>query len=338
MPEFVLFPARRFFGARSQTAALFVSFAILVLAPSMAAAAAADAKRVVIGTGSDAGLYIGLGQAICKVVAQQTSSIDCSAQTSAGSVDNVRGLADGRFDIAIVQSDVHQHAVKGQAMFQKSGPNPDLRSLFSAYQESLAVIVREDSGINGMEDFPGTRINIGPNGSGSNTTMKVLLGMRGWKPSIFKQITTLEPREEAKSFCLGKVDIFTYVIGHPSALVKTILEKCPARFVGITGPVVDELVRRYPYYVRARIPAAAYPDLNHDVPSIGMYATVMTTTRLEDAVAYQVMKAVFEQLTAIRKTHDVFRFMTPVDMITGPLTAPFHDGAQRYLRNTGRIR
>ena len=168
--------------------------------------------------------------------------------------------------------------------------------------------------------------------------MKVLLGMRGWKPSIFKQITTLEPREEAKSFCLGKVDIFTYVIGHPSALVKTILEKCPARFVGITGPVVDELVRRYPYYVRARIPAAAYPDLNHDVPSIGMYATVMTTTRLEDAVAYQVMKAVFEQLTAIRKTHDVFRFMTPVDMITGPLTAPFHDGAQRYLRNTGRIR
>ena len=293
---------------------------------------------MVIGTGSDAGLYIGLGQSICKVVAQQTSSIDCSAQTSKGSVDNIRGLMDGRFDIAIVQSDVHQHAVNGQAMFQKNGSNAELRSLFSAYQESLAVMVRRDSGIEGIEDFPGTRINIGPNGSGSNTTMKMLLGMRGWTPKIFKGITTLPPREEAKSFCVGKVDIFTYVIGHPSALLKTILEKCPARFVGISGPAVDKLVRQFPYYVRARIPAAAYPDLNRDIPTIGMYATVMTTTRLDDAVAYQVMKAVFEQLTAIRKAHGVFRFMTPVDMITGPLTAPFHDGAQRYLRNTGRIR
>lgn len=327
-------PVRRILGMPMRRAALVAACAVFVLAPSVAGAAA---TLVTIGTGSDAGLYIKLGDAICKAVALQTSGIDCQVQPSNGSVENIQGLADDRYDIAIVQSDVQRHAVEGQAMFRKNGPFRDLRSLFSAYQESLAVVVRADSGIEGLEDFPGTRINFGPDGSGSNTTLKMLLGTRGWTPKIFNEITTLPPMEQAQSFCRGNVDIFTYVIGHPSSLIRTILQKCPARIIGISGPAVDELVKRFPYYVRARIPAAAYPDLNRDVPTIGMFATVVTTTRLNEEVAFRVTQAAFEQLLLIRKANEVFQFMNPVEMVKGPLTAPFHDGAQRYLRKTGRI-
>ena len=54
-----------------------------------------------------------LGKTIYEIIRFQTSQIKCKVAPSKGSVDNVKGLTKGRFDIAIVQSDVQHHAVKG---------------------------------------------------------------------------------------------------------------------------------------------------------------------------------------------------------------------------------
>ena len=325
----------RYFSLKTKSVAVFlIASTVWSLVPSAAFAA----QTITIGTGSRTGVYIVLGKAICKSISFVTSQIKCKVVPSKGSVDNVKGLAKGRFDISIVQSDVHHHAVRRQAMFKNTGPNRNLRSLFSAHQESLAVLVNPRSGITSLKKFPGKHINIGPNGSGSNTTMKMILAMNGWKYASFKKVETLANKAQAKKFCKKDLEIFTYVTGHPNNLVKSILKKCAAQMVSITGPAIDQLIGRYPYYVKTTIPRTAYIGLDQNVTSIGMLATVLTTTRLDERVAFQVTQAVFESLKKIRSIGEVFRYLHPIEMATRGMTAPLHTGARRYLKSSGRVK
>ena len=310
------------------TTVFLIAFTAWSLVPPVALAA----QTITIGTGSRTGVYILLGKTICEIIRFQTSQIKCKVVPSKGSVDNVKGLTDGRFDISIVQSDVHHHAVRGQAMFKGTGPNGSLRSLFSAYQESLAVIVSSKSSISSIKNFPGKHINIGPNGSGSNTTMRMILAMNGWKSAIFKKVEMLSNNAQANKFCKKNLEVFTYVTGHPNPLVKNILRNCKAKMINITGPAIDQLIGRYPYYVKTTIPRTAYIGLDQNVTSIGMLATVLTTTRLDDRVAYLVTQAVFESLKKIRSINEVFRYLHPIEMATRGMTAPLHKGALRYLQ------
>ena len=313
-------------------------FLISFTAWAFIAPSAFSAQTVVIGTGSSTGVYIMLGERICNLIRLQTSKIHCDAKTSKGSVDNIVGLKQGLFDIAIVQSDVHYHAVNGQAMFKKTGANPNLRSLFSAHQESLVVLVKEQSNVTGLANFPGKHINIGPNGSGANTTMRMILAMNGWKTSTFSKVETLSNSAQANKFCRNELDIFTYVAGHPNALVKRMLRDCPARMLSIEGPVIDKLIKRFPYYVKTTIPRTAYIGLDRDVTSIGMLATVLTTTRLDDRIAQIVTQAVFESLRRLRRSASVFRYLHPIEMATRGMTAPLHKGAHHYLKTSGRVK
>lgn len=299
---------------------------------------AAAGAKVTIGTGSKGGVYILLGEAICSAIKSHAPDIACAAVPSGGSVDNVKGLVDGRFDIGIVQADVHYHAVKGQGIFTRTGPVTTLRSLFSAHREMLAVIARPNTGIADLAGLPGHSIDIGPDGSGSNTTIKMLAAMSHWAPTSFKRLEMLAPQAQAANFCAGKVDIFTYVAGHPNQLVKDVLTKCPSRLVAIDGPAVDDLIKHYPYYVRGRIPADAYEGVKEDVATVGMLATVMTTTRLDEKVGYAVTKAVFDDLANFPDYSPIFLYLYPTDMVQYGLTAPFEAGAERYYRDTGRIK
>lgn len=338
MRERALRPVRRSLGRIGGRALEMAAFFLCLVISGLSSPGASAAQKIVIGTGSSTGLYVQLGRGICDAIKRHGNGIECEVVLSSGSVENVAGLVDGRFDIALVQSDVHYHAVMGQAMFRKAGPNKTLRSLFSAYRESLAVVVRPGAGIDGLAGLPGKRINIGPNGSGTNTTMKVLLGANRWAYSSFKKVDLLAPADQQKAFCANKLDAASFVAGQPNAVVEAVLRSCPAQLIPIAGPAVDDIVKRYPYYVRSRIPGGAYGEGSEDVPTLGLLATLMTTTRLSEPLAYEVTRVVFEHLGAVTDVNKVFFYMDPFEMANIGLTAPLHPGADRYLRQTNRVR
>src|SRR5688572_17306072 len=70
---------------------------------------------VAIGTGRPGGVYLPLGDSICRLfnldVAQR--GLRCAAFVSRGPVANIESLHDGRVDIAVVQSDVLADAING---------------------------------------------------------------------------------------------------------------------------------------------------------------------------------------------------------------------------------
>lgn len=52
-------------------------------------------------------------------------------------------------------------------------------------------------------------------------------------------------------------------------------------------------------------------------------------------MVYQLVKAVFDNIERFRRLHPAFADLKPEEMIKAGLTAPLHEGAERYYKERG---
>lgn len=297
----------------------------------------AQAESLTIGTGSNGGVYIHLGKAICDVVRREMRDTQCEAVTSKGSIDNLIGIKKGTFDLGIVQSDIQYYAVTGTGTFANIGAIKGIYGLFSAHPEALAIVTMKDSGITTLNDLVGRRIDIGRVRSGTNATMRLLFEAMGLPLSSFPLVATLDIKDQYGAICGRKVDVTAFLAGHPNGNVNKLIKLCDIGFVDVSGAAADRLIASNPYYVPALIPKESYGGLTMDVPTVGLVATVMAGAQMDTETAYYLTKAVFENLHFITSRHPSFYRLHTLEMARKGITAPRHSGAAQYLREVGRL-
>ncbi|WP_246766811.1 TAXI family TRAP transporter solute-binding subunit, partial [Bordetella pertussis] len=287
---------------------LAAACAAVALAWAAPTPAAAQQKFVSIGTGGVTGVYYAAGGAICRLVNKDRAShgVRCSVESTGGSVFNVNTIKAGELDLGVVQSDVGFNAYNGEGQFKQGGAYKKLRSVFSIHPEPFTVLARKEAGIKSFEDFKGKRFNVGNPGSGTRASMEELLASMGWTLKDFSLASELRPDEHGPALCDGKIDGFFYGVGHPSANIQDPTTTCGAQLVSLTGPAVDKLVDKYPYYALATIPGGLYPNNPQDTKTYGVTATFVTSEDVPEQTVYLVVKAVFDNFEDFKKLHPAF--------------------------------
>lgn len=312
--------------------------AAVALGASLASpVAVAEQKFVTIGTGGVTGVYYAAGGAICRLMNKERAKhgIRCSVESTGGSVYNVNTIKGGELDFGVAQSDVQFNAVKGLAQFKDTGPDTDLRAVFSVYPEPLTVVARKEAGVTKFEDFKGKRFNVGNPGSGTRATVEMLMTAMGMKTSDFSLTSELKPDEHGAALCDNKIDGFGYVVGSPAANIQDPTTTCGAKLVSIAGPAVDKLVKEYPYFAVATIPGGVYPNNPEATKTFGVMASFVTSAKVPTDVVYAMVSAVFENFDDFKKLHPAFANLDPKDMIKNGMSAPLHDGAVKYFKEKG---
>jgi hypothetical protein len=108
--------------------------------------------------------------------------------------------------------------------------------------------------------------------------------------------------------------------------------------VDLSGPAIDDMLRRHAEYELAVIPGGTYLSNPADVRTIGVRAVVVTTTRLSNVLAYEITRGVFENFEDFRRLHPAFSMLSIADMVEPAGQAPLHPGAIRYFRERGWAR
>jgi len=291
---------------------------------------------VSVGTGGVTGVYYPAGGAICRLVnkMRKETGIRCAAESTGGSIYNINTIRAGELQFGIAQSDWHYHAYRGTSKFADKGRFAKLRSVFSVHPEPVTIFARDDSGVKNIADLKGKRLNIGPRGSGTRGTWRVLEWVHGWRRSDLKLATSMRPVEAITAACADRIDAFFWLVGHPSGLTQDALAKCGLHLVNAAGPAIDRLVADNSFYRKAVIPAGMYNN-SEDIHTFGVGATFVTSADIPDDVVYTVVRAVFENFDQFRKLHPAFAHLKPEEMIRDSLTAPLHPGAVRYYREKG---
>ncbi|MDH3715440.1 MAG: TAXI family TRAP transporter solute-binding subunit, partial [Gammaproteobacteria bacterium] len=227
------------------------------------------------------------------------------------------------------------HAYNGTSKFKDAGAFKGLRAVFSVHPEPVTIVARADAGIKHLDDIKGKRLNIGNPGSGTRGTWEVLEEALGWKRSDLKLASELKSAEMSQALCDNKIDVYFWLVGHPSGSTKEAMTTCDAVLVTATGPVVDKLVSDNSFYRTATIPGGMYRGNPDDVQTYGVGATFVSSTATSTDTIYQVVKAVFENFDAFKKLHPAFKNLKESEMIKDGLSAPLHDGAAKYYKEKG---
>ncbi|MGH6944179.1 MAG: TAXI family TRAP transporter solute-binding subunit [Geminicoccaceae bacterium] len=303
----------------------------------LANTASAKDTLITIGTGGPTGVYYNVGQSVCRLVNLDTakSGIKCTATSTDGSVTNVNAIRDGSMNLGVVQSDVQYNAYNGVDQFAKTGPFKELRAVFSIHPEPFTVLARAGSGIRTFEDLKGKRVNVGNPGSGQRATMEVVMNTIGWTMDDFALASELDSAEQAQALCDNDLDAIVFTVGHPNGSIQEATTTCDAVLVPVAAPAIDKLVEENPYYSKAVIPGGMYAGNPDDVATFGVRATLVSSTASEPDTIYEVVKAVFDNFDRFKKLHPAFATLQPEDMIKVALSAPLHEGAQRYYQEQG---
>ena len=309
-------------------------FALCAVLSGPAALGPVLAADINIGTGSRAGVYFRVGRAICMLV-EGADGPSCEAPSTAGSVFNLNNIRGGELQFAVAQSDMQYYAVNGEPPFAGTSADESLRALFSVHSEPFTLVVRRDANIKSFDDLAGRRVNIGNPGSGQRATMEIVMQAKGWTEADFVLADELPASQQSLALCHDKVQAMVYTVGHPNDSVAQAVRLCDAALAEVKGAYIDELIEKNPFYAQATIPAGQYREDAPAVDTFGVKATVVTSSEVDANTVYTVVKAVFEDLDRFRSMHPAFSTLEPASMIKDGLSAPLHEGAQRYYRERG---
>jgi TRAP transporter TAXI family solute receptor len=289
---------------------------------------------VVIGTASPAGIDHPLGGSICRLFNLDTlrHGLRCGEEFSAGSIANIESLRSGRIDIGIVPSDVLADAVAGQGPFAARSPATGLRVLFAGHADLFTLVAHQASGIRTVADLRGQRIGIGSPGSRQRANMERVLAALELRRNDFAEVRELSPAEQNRAFCANELDAIVYSVAHPNGLIRDATLTCHGVLVAVSGKAIDRMLSEDQDYERAPIPGGTYPVNPVDVPTFGVRAVVVTTARMPDALAYEITRAVFDNLEDFRRLHPAFEALSVARMARATGRAPLHAGAVRYYR------
>jgi TRAP transporter TAXI family solute receptor len=295
-------------------------------------------RFVTIGTGGVTGVYYPTGGAISRMINKKSGeySIKATVESTSGSVFNINGVLSGDLDFGVAQSDRQYQAYHGTAEWSGAGRQEKLRSVFSIHPESITLVASEHSGIGSVADLKGKRVNLGNPGSGQLQNSKDVVHAAGLTEEDFSA-EYVKAVEAPGLLQDERIDAFFYTVGHPNGNIKEATSgRVKVAIVSILGEGIDSLLSTHSYYATATIPHSYYPNaLNtEDVETIGVKATFVASSDLNEEVVYAVTKEVFENLEDFRDLHPAYKTLTKENMLEG-LSAPIHKGALKYYREIG---
>lgn len=313
---------------------LVLSLSLAAMAAGMAGAQPAEkqagkTRPLVIASGVVTGLYYPMAGALCRQINQQKGrhGYRCLVEATDGPVYNLNALREGEVDLALVQSDWQAAAVKGEGRMAGAGPFKQLRAVATLHAETVTLLVRPDAEIDSLAKLKGKRFNLGPRGSALRNLVDTVLDAAGVR--LGDDDANLSPDAAAQSLCSGDLDAAFFAVGHPNATVRQAVASCGAVILPIAGPGIDKLLTARTDLTRAAIPAAHYPGLDADVPSIGVAATLVTRADVDAKAIGEVVRVLLEERPDLEDQHPAFSGVTTEGMGDRARTAPLHPAAEK---------
>ncbi len=299
-------------------------------------AAQTQPQLVTIAAGGVNGVYYSVAGSICRQLNKdRAANMRCAVEVSEGSVSNVNLLRRSVAPFAILQADVHYNAYSGNGAFATGGAQKDLRSVFSMYPEVLTIVAGKDVAARQLGEMKGLRLSRGLPGSGGRSTMDSLFAAVGWSAADFAAAQERPIEEQGYALCEKKLDGFAYLVGHPAPNVMRTAKSCGTRVLSLAEEQITLFIAGKPYFERTEIAANTYPGQAAAVASVGSLATLVVLESASEEQVYTLVRAVFDNLEALKQSNPVLAGLQPAKMVKNGLSAPLHLGALRYYREKG---
>jgi TRAP transporter TAXI family solute receptor len=304
---------------------------VIAIAFATAPAAAQVKTRLSIATGGTGGVYYPLGGGFAALISKHLPGVEATAEVTTASVDNMKLLHADKVAVALTQPDIAWDAYQGQlkGFSEKIG----VRALAALYSNYMHIVALDGAGIKSINDLKGKRVSTGAPGSGTEIKGLRVLEAYGLGPKDLKSQDRLGAAESAGALKDRKLDAFVWDGGLPTAAVLD-LGATPGIKIHLIphGDAVAKMVAKYgPLYFVGIIPKGTYGGVEADVPVATITNLLAVHERMDEPLAYQITKLLYERTPDLVAVHQAAKEITLKSGVVGS-PIPFHPGALRYYK------
>ena len=313
---------------------LTVSAAVLALAVSLPASAPAG-KRMVFGGGPAGGTFQIVANAIQTFGPIKASAgYTIRAQSSAGSLENLRKINRGRMQFGVVYSG-HVYLGREGRLKNDSRTYRDVLAVAFLYGAPAQLVVRRGSGIRSARDLAGRKVGVGNAGSGAFANCELFFTHLGMWDGIERN--AMGYNDAAAAFGNNQLDAFWLFTAFPSGAVIMAAQTNDIDLIDLEKDAVESgFFEHFPYFSRLSVPAGTYRGVDHETPSFQDSALWVANTDVPDDVVYDLLSKVYtdEGLAWMVNQKKTFREMS-IETGTQGIVTPLHPGAERFWKEKG---
>ncbi len=292
-----------------------------------------------IATGGTGGTYYPLGGMLAQIISNQTQvngkEISATAETGNASVANSKLLQNVEIESAFIQADTLDNAYRGASQFE-DGALTKLRALGSLYPEVVHIVTLKKSDINSFEDLKGKSISSGSPGSGGWTLLGELL-------RVYNMDREKDIQEDFSSFSQsvgklkdGNLMASLIIAGTPTASITELANGHDIKFIPLYGEKINDMLVDNPYFIMFTIAPNTYKGQDTPTETLAVRAIWATHDELDEELAYQVVKTLYENTETLGKVHPKGKEIS-LETALESISIPLHPGARRYFEEKGIV-
>jgi len=297
--------------------------------PALAQDRAGWPNDLTIGTASQGGVYFVYGNGLASFIAESLS-INASGEVTGGPVQNVTMVQFEEHDIGMVTMGPMYEAWTGKSELAPDVPHTDVRALFPMYMTPFQAIALQSSGIKGMSDLAGKRVNVGPAGGTPGTYWPRFMEALG----INANVSNTGAADAAGQLKDGLIDSFAFAAGLPIGAFSQLVAEGAMQTFAFTAEEQAKLLEAFPEVAAFTIPAGTYTGQTDDQLSVSMWNFAIAHKSMPDSLAYEITKLVMENNERMVQIHAAAKETLPENFDKNSFL-PFHPGAVKYFEEKG---
>jgi len=300
---------------------------------------AADAAgRYVFGGGPAGGTFQVVANSIQVYdPIKEMKDVRILAQSSAGSVENLRKVNQGKSHFGVVYSG---HVYQGLNGILKNDPNKyeNVMAVAFLYGAPAQLVVRNGSGISSVKDLDGKRVGVGNAGSGAFANCELFFTHMGVWDKVDRN--AMGYNDAAQAFGNNQLDAFWLFTAFPSGAVILAAQANDIELIDLDKDAEESgFYAKYPYFEKLKVPAGTYRGVDTDTPSFQDAALWVANKDVPEDVVYQLLSAIYteEGLAYMAEQKKTFAAMSVESGPSGIVT-PMHPGAEKFWREKGVLK
>ena len=186
--------------------------------------------RLSVATGGTGGVYYPYGGGIAKVISDYVDGVEATAEVTAGTVDNLKFIANRSADLAFGLADSIDDAANQRGVFSDFGQVP-MRALAVLYDNYNHLVSVTATGIETVADLKDRVVSTGAPGSGTEVSAFRILEAAGVNPETDITRQSLGAAQSVDAIKDDKIDAFFFSGGLPTGAILD-LASTPGRTQG----------------------------------------------------------------------------------------------------------
>jgi hypothetical protein len=295
---------------------------------------AAKKKFISMATTQSGTSWYMLGGAMCRVLNKNLTDLEATAEVTGGAAENNVLVQRKKTEIAWTTTSTAYWAHEGILDFT-GNKCPDIRLILFGQTQYSHWFVLENSAIKTLADCKGKRVGVGQPGGANEMSARQMLEIYGLTANKDYKPLYLTYREQVDAMKDGNNDVCCQIAGIPQPAVLDIVFTHKIRFLEIDDAHFQMLVKKYPWYNRASIPANIYKNQTSPILTTGSITCLIVHKDMDADLVYRITKALLENNDYIKSVHPAGAEWGMSNQVMSHALTPIHPGALKYFKEKG---